>query len=139
MELKDLRSEIDEIDDQLVKLFTKRMEVSAKIAGVKKEKSLPIFVPAREREKLADVAEKAGPDMAIYTRVLYSMLFELSRSHQNKMNGKISPLYHQIVDLFHGTCGGVLQRQHTVPAQSLINGGKYTFKIFEVHDEGILE
>ena len=55
MELKDLRKEIDKIDDELVKLFTQRMEVSAQIAGYKKEKSLPIFVPAREREKLADV------------------------------------------------------------------------------------
>ena len=81
MELKDLRNEIDAIDDQLVQLFTKRMDVSARIAGVKKEKSMPIFVPAREREKLADVAEKAGPEMSNYTRVLYSMLFELSRSY----------------------------------------------------------
>ena len=96
MELKDLRKEIDKIDDELVKLFTQRMEVSAQIAGYKKEKSLPIFVPAREREKLADVAEKAGPDMANYTRVLYSMLFELSRSHQSKLTGQISPLYKEI-------------------------------------------
>ena len=70
MELKDLRTEIDQIDDELVKLFAKRMDVASRIADVKKEKSLPIFVPAREREKLADVAEKAGPDMANYTRVL---------------------------------------------------------------------
>ena len=56
MELNDLRKEIDAIDDELVSLFAKRMDVSARIAGVKKEKSLPIFVPAREREKLADVA-----------------------------------------------------------------------------------
>ena len=55
MELNDLRKEIDAIDAELVKLFTQRMEVSSKIAGYKKEKSLPIFVPAREREKLADV------------------------------------------------------------------------------------
>ena len=47
MELKDLRTEIDKIDDELVKLFTQRMEVSAQIAGYKKERSLPIFVPAR--------------------------------------------------------------------------------------------
>ena len=71
MELKDLRSEIDKVDDEMVKLFTKRMEISAQIAACKKEKNLPIFVPAREREKLAEVAEKAGPDMANYTRVLY--------------------------------------------------------------------
>ena len=103
MELKDLRSEIDKIDDELVKLFAQRMNVSAQIAGYKKEKSLPIFVPAREREKLADVAEKAGPDMANYTRVLYSMLFELSRSHQSKLTGEISPLYKEITNAIENT------------------------------------
>ena len=103
MELKDLRSEIDKIDDELVKLFAQRMDVSAQIAGYKKEKSLPIFVPAREREKLADVAEKAGPDMANYTRVLYSMLFELSRSHQSKLTGEVSPLYREITNAIENT------------------------------------
>ena len=103
MELKDLRHEIDKIDDELVKLFTQRMEISAQIAGYKKEKSLPIFVPAREREKLADVAAKAGPDMANYTRVLYSMLFELSRSHQSKLTGEVSPLYKEITHAIENT------------------------------------
>ena len=103
MELKDLRNEIDEIDNELVKLFTQRMEVSAQIAGYKKERSLPIFVPAREREKLADVAAKAGPDMANYTRVLYSMLFELSRSHQSKLTGEMSPLYRDITNAIENT------------------------------------
>ena len=103
MELKDLRTEIDKIDDELVKLFTQRMEVSAQIAGYKKERSLPIFVPAREREKLADVAAKAGPDMANYTRVLYSMLFELSRSHQSKLTGEMSPLYRDITNAIENT------------------------------------
>ena len=103
MELKDLRTEIDKIDDELVKLFTQRMEVSAQIAGYKKERSLPIFVPAREREKLADVAAKAGPDMANYTCVLYSMLFELSRSHQSKLTGEMSPLYRDITNAIENT------------------------------------
>ena len=103
MELKDLRNEIDMIDDELVTLFTQRMEVSAQIASYKKERSLPIFVPAREREKLADVAAKAGPDMANYTRVLYSMLFELSRSHQSKLTGEMSPLYRDITNAIENT------------------------------------
>ena len=103
MELKDLRNEIDKIDDELVKLFSQRMEISAQIAGYKKEKSLPIFVPAREREKLADVAEKAGADMANYTRVLYSMLFELSRSYQSKLTGEVSPLYKEITEAIENT------------------------------------
>ena len=103
MELKNLRNEIDKIDNELVKLFGQRMEVAAQIADYKKEKSMPIFVPAREREKLVDVAEKAGPEMANYTRVLYSMLFELSRSYQSKKNDTISPLYAEITEAIENT------------------------------------
>ena len=64
---------------------------------------MPIFVPAREREKLQDVAKKAGPDMANYTRVLYSMLFELSRSYQSKRTDERSALYHTIADAIENT------------------------------------
>ncbi len=103
MDLKELRTQIDEIDDQLVRLFVERMDVAAQIADYKKENQLPILVPAREREKLQDVSKKAGPDMANYTRVLYSMLFELSRSYQSKRSGNLSPLYHRITDAIENT------------------------------------
>ncbi len=103
MDLSQLRSEIDNIDDELVKLFGQRMDIAAKIADYKKENKLPILVPAREREKLADVAEKAGPEMANYTRVLYSMLFELSRSYQSKRNEEKSPLYQSITEAIQNT------------------------------------
>ena len=41
--------------------------------------------------------------MANYTRVLYSMLFELSRSYQSKHIGALSPLYHQITQAIENT------------------------------------
>ncbi len=103
MELKELRGQIDSIDDKLVKLFGQRMEIAAQIADYKKENNLPIFVPAREREKLLDVATKAGPEMENYTRVLYSMLFELSRSYQSKRNVKTSALHEQITQAIENT------------------------------------
>ena len=103
MDIQDMRKEIDAIDDQLVQLFTQRMDVAARIADYKKAENLPIFVPAREREKLNDVAQKAGPEMANYTRVLYSMLFELSRSYQSKLNETVSPLYGQITQAINNT------------------------------------
>ena len=96
MDLKELRAQIDDIDDELVKLFCKRMDIAAQVADYKKENGLPIFVPAREREKLLDVSQKAGPEMAAYTRTLYSMLFELSRSYQKKRNGGNPELYEKI-------------------------------------------
>ena len=103
MELQELRGRIDQIDDQLVKLFAQRMDVAAQIADYKKAENLPIFVPAREREKLVDVAQKAGPEMENYTRVLYSMLFELSRSYQSKRNNVDSPLYKKITNAIENT------------------------------------
>ena len=103
MDLKELRGQIDEIDDQLVELFVKRMDIAAAIGDYKKANNLPVFVPAREREKLKDVAEKAGSEMANYTRVLYSMLFELSRSYQSKRNDVLSPLYQQIHNAIENT------------------------------------
>ena len=103
MELKDYRNQIDAIDDELVRLFVARMNLSAQVANYKKEHNLPIYVPTREREILLDVAEKAGPDMSTYTRVLYSMLFELSRSYQSKCNCAMTPLYKQITDSIENT------------------------------------
>jgi monofunctional chorismate mutase len=84
MDIQDMRKEIDTIDDQLVQLFTQRMEVAARIADYKKENNLPIYVPDREQEKLADIAQKAGPEMAEYAQQLYAKIFELSRDYQTK-------------------------------------------------------
>ena len=103
MDIQQLRGQIDEIDDELVRLFIRRMDVASQIADYKKEHDLPIFVPARERETLAEVAKKAGPEMANYARVLYSMLFELSRSYQGKRNETLSPLYETITQAIETT------------------------------------
>lgn len=96
MDLSEIRQQIDGIDRELVRLFCERMNLSAQVADYKKANNLPIFVPARERAILQKVAEMAGPEMENYTRVLYSMLFELSRSYQSKRNGEMSALYKTI-------------------------------------------
>ena len=103
MDLNELRKEIDQIDAELVRLFVQRMEVSARIADYKKENGLPILAPAREQEKLMDVAQKAGADMEVYTRVLYDLLFELSRGYQSKRNAERTALYSCISDAITNT------------------------------------
>ena len=103
MELSEIRKDIDAIDEELVKLFCQRMALSEKVADYKQANNLPILAPAREREILKDVAQKAGPDLANYTRVLYSMLFELSRSYQSKRNTTTTPLYQQITHAIDNT------------------------------------
>lgn len=103
MEINELREKIDAIDTELVRLFAARMEVAAQVADYKKANNLPIYVPARERAILQDVAEKAGSEMGNYTRVLYSMLFELSRSYQSKRNSDHSQLYKRISNSIENT------------------------------------
>lgn len=85
MDIQDMRKEIDTIDAQLVQLFVERMAVSARIANYKKSENLPIFIPAREQEKLVDVGKKAGEDMADYVQKLYATIFELSRQYQSEV------------------------------------------------------
>ena len=103
MDLNEIRNNIDDIDNQLVDLFCQRMQLSAQVADYKKANNLPIFVPARERAILQKVAELSGSEMENYSRILFSMLFELSRSYQSKRNGEINPLYHQISDAIENT------------------------------------
>ena len=103
MEIKELRNQIDKIDDELVRLFAKRMDISKQVADYKKKNNLPIHVPAREREILQEVAKKSGSDLSDYTRVLYSMIFELSRSYQRRQNTTHTQLYQKITDSIENT------------------------------------
>lgn len=86
MEITDLRKEIDAIDQQLVNLFCRRMDVAGKIAAYKKEHGFPIYHPAREQEVLQKAAMTAGTELADYVQDLYSVIFELSKRYQNKCN-----------------------------------------------------
>lgn len=103
MELSELRQQIDSIDAELVRLFAQRMNISEQVATYKKDHNLPIYVPAREREILQDVAKHAGHNLENYTRVLYSMIFELSRSYQRKQNMEHTQLYRTITDSIENT------------------------------------
>ena len=101
MELKDYRNQIDRIDDEIVRLFQQRMDVAAQIAEYKKEHDLPILQADREREKLADLSSKTREDLQSYLRVLYSLLFELSRTYQAR--GSRTELYARIADAIENT------------------------------------
>ena len=103
MNLQDYRKQIDEIDDQLVSLFQKRMEVAKGIAQYKLECGMPVLDATREREKLAEVCAKVSPEMRNYTSVLYSSLFELSRSYQNQQMQRYTELSDRIAEAMENT------------------------------------
>ena len=84
MELSEIRTKIDAVDDQLLSLFLERMALSEEVAAYKNEHHLPILNKQREREILAKVTERAG-DKERYAYHLYSTLFELARSRQAEL------------------------------------------------------
>ena len=103
MDLKDYRKQMDAIDDEMVALFRRRMEVASEIAQYKKERGMQVLDAGREREKLADVCSKVPPEMRNYTSVLYSSLFELSRSYQNQKMDQGSQLSQKIAHAVENT------------------------------------
>ena len=103
MNLEEYRQKIDAADDALIRAFRERMEISAGIAAYKKEHGLPILDSSRERKKLKDVAEKAGPEMEDYATVLYELLFELSRAYQGHLSDEATELTHAIEAAISGT------------------------------------
>ena len=92
MDLNDYRKEIDSIDDQMIALFARRMNIAAKIAEYKKANGLRVLDAHREKEKLRDIMEKTPDGLREYMSSLYSLMFELSRSHQGRLLGAAGEL-----------------------------------------------
>ena len=84
MELSEIRTKIDAVDDQLLDLFLQRMALSEEVAAYKNDHHLPILNKERERAILAKVTEKSG-DKERYAYHLFSTLFELARSRQAEL------------------------------------------------------
>ena len=84
MELNEIRTRIDAVDDQLLQLFLERMGLAEEVAAYKNEHHLPIMNKQRERDILAKVMKKSG-DKERYAYHLFSTLFELARSRQAEL------------------------------------------------------
>ena len=91
-ENSEYRKKIDDFDRQITGLLKERMETAAAIAGYKKEHGIPVFDAARERSKLNEIAAGTDPELRGYMALLYSMIFEVSRSYQTQIIGARSGL-----------------------------------------------
>ncbi len=95
-ELSEIRVEIDEIDNQMLDLFKRRMDCAKEVGCYKKEKGLPILNRQREDEILADVQEKGGA-YGTAARMLFADIMELSRALQYNIIGSGQALREEIL------------------------------------------
>ena len=76
MDIADWRKKIDELDRKLVALLSERARAAVEIGKLKRDTSLPIYEPDRERIVFANVQESnrgplAGRDLVrIYERII---------------------------------------------------------------------
>ncbi|HKM28608.1 MAG TPA: prephenate dehydratase domain-containing protein [Anaerovoracaceae bacterium] len=103
MDIQDLRKEIDNIDAGLIELFEKRMETAKQIGEYKIDKGMPVYDPAREREKLSKIADDAPEGMRSYLRMLYASIFEMSKEHQRRLSKSNVDLVASIQDAIENT------------------------------------
>jgi chorismate mutase-like protein len=60
--IRELREEIDRVDEELLRLLNRRARLAAEIGELKRRAGLPVLDPAREREVLSRRrAADAGP------------------------------------------------------------------------------
>lgn len=81
--MNELRKEIDLIDEEMQKLFLKRMALVKKIAEEKKTKNLPILNQERESEILSRMTAKIKDNKlaGLYPKFIVDVL-EISRVYQ---------------------------------------------------------
>ena len=82
MELTDIRKEIDAIDEEMVRLFARRMHAADAVADSKRGSGKPVFDPAREREIFAKASRTVGPELESEAKLFFATLMSISRGRQ---------------------------------------------------------
>ena len=95
-DLSEIRVEIDEIDNQLVDLFKRRMDCAKEVGYYKKERGIPVLNQQRENEILDDVQQKGG-EYGASARLLFANIMELSRALQHNITGSGKALREVII------------------------------------------
>lgn len=103
MDLNECRLKIDQIDDQLVQLFSERMTLAGDVARYKQAHQAPVLVPGREREILLRVSRAAGAEFGDYTRMLFTTIFNLSRSYQHSLTAPSAAISNEIAEALRQT------------------------------------
>src|SRR6266508_5389965 len=82
MTIEDWRTEIDEVDSQLLRLLNRRARLAVKVGAVKRAANLPLFDPEREQEVLNRAGEQNdGPlDSLAITKIFRRIIYESRRA-----------------------------------------------------------
>jgi chorismate mutase/prephenate dehydratase len=83
LELKKLREQIDKIDNEILKLLNKRMEIVKKVGELKNSSNAPIYRPEREKEIIERLTKLSKKENGIlkkeHIEAIFLEIFAISR------------------------------------------------------------
>jgi chorismate mutase len=90
MDIEDWRRKIDELDRQLVALLSERARAAVEIGALKKNTSMPIYEPDRERVVFENVQRlNAGPLPGRELVRIYERIMDVMRNVQKEGIGPV--------------------------------------------------
>lgn len=92
LDLNKIRQEINSIDDEISALFEKRMLLAKDVAEYKRQNDMAVYDRRRERDIINRISSQVSDDLSSYAKILYSTLFQVSRSYQFKKLIPSSPV-----------------------------------------------
>ena len=92
--LTELREQLDAVDDEIVKLFEKRMDLCGQVGEYKIQNGRKVFDRQRESEKLKSVESKVSTEFNRKgVHELYEQLMSMSRKLQYQQKGEAACCY----------------------------------------------
>ena len=77
-----LRKKIDDIDDELIALFLKRLDISKEIGELKKENNMKLYDPEREEEIIGMSLKNIDDNQKKYVEKFLRTLMDISKEVQ---------------------------------------------------------
>ena len=90
MELKEIRNEIDKIDDGILDLYLKRMELVKEVAKNKTQTGKAVNDNSREDSIVYRLSKNTPEELKFYLKEVYSTIFAVSKSYQSTLISKTS-------------------------------------------------
>ncbi|HHW46291.1 MAG TPA: prephenate dehydratase [Clostridiales bacterium] len=151
MNLQEIRKRIDQIDAQMVRLLTERLECSIQVAKIKKQTGQAIYHPEREQEIINYVKANAG-DFGDAAAAIYLSILEASRELQYNEFERQNPLINLIdavsdvnpKEVFKLACQGVEGAFSHSAALNRYPNAEYLFfdefeEVFKAVESGTVE
>ena len=99
-DLQEIREQIDLIDNELVELFNKRMQLCKEVGVYKAQTDKAVLDGKREKEIIYRLSQKTPEDLRLYLKELYDTIFYASKAYQSKfvtLNSPVKAILDEIV------------------------------------------